>query len=826
MARAAPSLSAFNSGELSPLLAGRSTGNFEATYKTGCRIMENFLATIQGPAIGRGGTKFVAEVKQSNDRTWLVRFIFSASQAFVLEFGDEYIRFYTERAQVLSGMSIYEIATPYAVEDLTNADGSCALSFKQSGDVIYIACDGYPPQKLQRFGNTNWVIEQYKPKNGPFKKQNVDQDFTVTGLTYAANVTGAADNGSGLIRLTVNTTTDLTDGDWVRVASVGGTEEANGRWKATKISATEVDLQGSAFTNAYTSGGEIRTRSEAGNTIKLTASQSLFLSDHVGSLIQLEESDLSDIRAWEVDKPVNRTELRRSDSKTYEALTTGKTGSTKPVHTSGSKYDGSDDPGTGSVVEGVQWLYNDSGIGNVEITTVTSDTEAVGIIRENLPYELTLNQSTFRWAMQAWSAVEGWPCCVTIFRERLAFAKGFEVYLSVSGDFENMALKQFGEILADSAMILPVLNDETNGIQWIHPVSGGLLVATAGGESLIHATSISEPLGPENVEVDPQSSHGSRAVNPVSIGPRIMFIQRSGRKLYDALYSVTSEKYEGTDQTIRANHITQTGIVDMVYQQDPHSILWAVRSDGGLTAFTTMAAEGVAAWHRHPIGGNGIVESVQSIPSPDGLRDDLWLIVRRTIDGQTKRYVEVMMPEIDDGDAIEDSFYVDSGLTYSGVATDSISGLSHLEGEVVKVLVDGSAHPDRTVESGAILLQESGTKIHVGLGYRRRISPMRLEAGAANGTAQTKTKRSNRIGFRFHNTVGAKVGPSIDKLQTVPFRNSGMAMDSPIPLYSGDKLVKWNGGYDSDHYIEVVHDDPLPITLIGIYPQVTTYDQR
>jgi hypothetical protein len=828
MPRAAPSISSFNAGELSPLLDGRSTGNFAGLYASGCRIMQNFLPTIQGPAIGRPGTKFVAELKNSAHRCWLLRFIFNKTQAFILEFGNQYIRFYTDRAQVLSGVAAYEISTPYLVADLTNDDGTCALKFKQSGDVIYITCPGYKPRKLQRFSNTNWVLSEYSPRNGPFKAQNINTNITITGETYSdTSVTNAVDNGSGLIRLTVGSTAGLNDDEWVRVANINGTTEANGRWQVTVISSTTVDLQGSTFTNIFFSSpnGEIRVRSQAGNEITLTASQALFESDHVGSLIELEEGDDTVVKPWETAQPAANTEMRRSDGKTYEAVTTGKTGSNKPIHTSGRRFDGADDTSTAGTTEGVNWLYNDSGIGNVEITQFISSTQVKGIIRENLPYDLTVARSTHRWAFQAWSDVEGYPDSVTIFRERLCFGKGFNVYLSASGDFENMASQTFGEVLPDSAMIVPVLGDETNQIKWIHPVSGGLMVGTEGGESVIRATSISEPLSPSNVETDPQSGQGVRAIQPANVSDRILFTQRSGSKIYDAIYSVNTEKYEGSDQNIRANHIVNGGIVDFIYQRSPYSVLWVATSTGQLLAYTINSSQEVFAWSRHPIGGDGIVESVQSIPSPDGLRDDLWLIVRRTINGQTKRYIEVMMPELGTDDDIEDAFYVDSGATYDGAAVTTITGLDHLEGETVKILADGSVHPDRTVSAGIIQLQRPVSKAQIGLGYRRHISPMRLEAGSANGTAQAKTKRSDHITFRLYNTVGCKVGPDLDKLREIPFRTSSMAMDQPIPLFTGDKRVKWNGGYDRDGYINVVQDDPLPITLVAIYPQVTTYDQ-
>ena len=195
MPKASPIRTNFNAGELSPLLDGRVD---IAKYEAGCRVMENFLPTVQGPAVRRAGTRYVAEVKTSANRTWLARFEFSTTQAYVLEFGNQYIRFYTNHGVLLNVGVPYEIATPYTTADLTDAtDGTFRLSMAQSGDIIYIAHPSYPLQKLSRLGATNWTLTEVVLTNGPFKTQN----STRTTTMYASATTGAG------VTLTANVAT-------------------------------------------------------------------------------------------------------------------------------------------------------------------------------------------------------------------------------------------------------------------------------------------------------------------------------------------------------------------------------------------------------------------------------------------------------------------------------------------------------------------------------------------------------------------------------------------------------------------------------------------
>ena len=272
----------------------------------------------------------------------------------------------------------------------------------------------------------------------------------------------------------------------------------------------------------------------------------------------------------------------------------------------------------------------------------------------------------------------------------------------------------------------------------------------------------------------------------------------------------------------------------MAYQQEPDSILWCVRDDGIFAGLTYQRSENVVAWHQHKLGGTfgtgasatgyGVVESVASI-SGELTEDQLWVIVKRTINGATKRYVECFADFDFDETASTDFRFLDSHLTYSGGSTTTLSGLSHLEGQVVSILADGSTHADKTVSSGSITLDRSVTSAVVGLNYDSILQTMRIEGGAAEGTAQGKTKRISKVVLRLFETVGAKVGPSLTSLETIPFRTTSSNLGQPSStLLAGDKEIEFRDDYNTDGFIFVKQDQPLPLSLLAIYPTVVTSD--
>ena len=435
--------------------------------------------------------------------------------------------------------------------------------------------------------------------------------------------------------------------------------------------------------------------------------------------------------------------------------------------------------------------------------------------------------------MGAFSDTTGYPACVAFFEQRLAFANTANqpqtLFFSVSGDYTNFT----AGTADDSALIYTIGSNQVNVIRYLTS-SRVLLVGTSGGEFAVRAGSVDAPITPLNTQIKQQAKYGSADIQPLVIGSTALFVQREQRKLRELVYNFDVDSYIAPDMTLLAEHITEGKIKEMVYQQEPNNVVWCVLEDGKLVAMTYRREEDVVAWHEHQVGGTltdggttynyGFVESIASISSGQRTEEEVYVAVRRTINGVNVRHVERLKP-IDFGTDVEDAFYVDAGLTYSGSAATTITGLDHLEGETVSILANGATHADKVVSSGSVTLDRSVTKAHIGLPYDSILQTMRTDAGGTEGTAQAKNKRISDIDIRVLNSVGAKIGPSETDLDIVPFRTIHMDMDSPVPLYTGDKFIEFPGGYNNDGFVVVKQDQPLPLTILSIYPRLQTFDR-
>tara|TARA_Y100000593_G_C4309866_1_gene337831 strand:- start:1493 stop:3253 length:1761 start_codon:yes stop_codon:yes gene_type:complete len=416
-----------------------------------------------------------------------------------------------------------------------------------------------------------------------------------------------------------------------------------------------------------------------------------------------------------------------------------------------------------------------------------------------------------------------YPSSVTFFEQRLVFAGSNDnpqsIWFSKSADLENFTT---GSNDTD-AMVYTIASNKVNAIRYMS-AQRSLIVGTVGGEFVVSASGTTQPITPTNVQIQKQSSYGSANVDAVQIENVTMFLQRAKRKIRELVYNLNIDQYQAQDMTLLAEHISEGGITEMAYQQEPDSVLWCVRSDGTLLGFTYARAEEVVGWHRHIIGGafssgQAVVESVATIPT-DSNEDELYMIVKRTINGATRRYVEYLSL-FDYGTDQNDAFYVDSGLTYSGSAATVITGLDHLEGQSVTILANGSTHPNKTVSGGSITLDRTATKAHIGLSYTSLLQTMRVEGAGNDSTSQSKTKRINEVTLRLHETVGVEVGADLSDMERIPFRSSAAAMDTAVPLFTGDKQVEFRNDFNTDGFVYVRQTQPLPLTLVSIYPMIT-----
>ena len=672
MARVTLALTSFVSGEFGNKLTGRT--DFDK-YQSAAKTMENFLVHPQGAATRRVGTQFIASVKTASAKTRLIPFEFSTTQTYVLEFGNNYIRFFKDKGQILSGGSAYEISTPYLTAELFD------IKFAQSADVMYICHPNHEVMKLSRTGHTSWTLAQVDFTDGPYLATN-------------------------------STTTTLTP-----------TQAATG---------TNINITASAVTGINGGAG--------------------FQTTDVGRIISFNSG---------------------------KAKITARTNTTVVVCT---------------------------------ITTAFANTNP-----------------TAAFNLGAFSDTTGHPSCISFYEQRLVFAGTISepqtIFFSKAGDYENMT----SGTNADDAMVYTIAANQVNVIRYLK-AQRTLVIGTTAAEYTVSADGTDASITPTNITIKRQSSYGSANVDAVTAGNAILFLQKAKRKIRELAYNFDSDSYVAPDLTILNDTVTESGIVQMEWQQEPDNILWCVREDGQLAGLTYQRSENVVSWHRHIIGGafgsgNAVVESIASI-SGDLNEDELWCIVKRTINGATVRYVECFADFDFDETASTDFKFLDSHLSYSGSATTTLSGLNHLQGQTVSILADGSVHATKVVNgSGQITLDRSVTKACVGLAYDSILQTMRIEGGSVEGTSQGKIKRISKVVLRLFETVGVKVGPSLSNLETIPFRTTSSNLSAPVDtLIEGDKEIEFNDDYNSDGHIFIKQDQPLPASILAIYPTLVTND--
>ena len=892
-----------------------------AKYFNGASNIENFVVLPHGPITRRPGTYFVSEIKTSSAKTRLIPFTFSTEQTYILEFGNLYIRFFKDDGQITEGNKVISAIT------------------KANPAVVTATSHGY------------------------------------------------------------------SDGDFVNISGVVGMTEVNGKtFKVSNKTTNTFELQDVDGTNINSSG--YTTYSSDGVANKIYQITTEYTTAQIFDLKFAQSADVMYIchpshevtklsrtghTSWSLDEVDFLSTGPFLDANTTTTTTTPSNASTGSRNITASAITG--------INGGVGWLATDVGRvismnnGKATITARTSATVAVATVTDAFDNTNAVTD----WKLGSFSDTTGHPSCVSFFEQRLVFAATSDqpqtMFFSKSGDYENMT----SGTDADSAMIYTIASNQVNAIKSLK-ATRTLICMTTGGEYAVSSGTSQDAITPSNINIRKQSNYGSAGVDALSIGNATIFLQRAKRKVRELAYNFDTDGYVAPDLTILADHISETGIVQMDYQQEPYSIVWAARTDGVLSGLTYNRLENVVAWHRHIIGGKsdttkniiqqqisftsnttivstsantitlsshglstgdpvyyyaasnvigglnisslyyviasdsntiklattaanatagtaisftsapstnttqyiyqgvnvssnfiysaahgfttgdifyynntgtsigGLAENVKyyvekidnnqfklysnktlttvvditsahtseqtdnilthakvesvAVIDGDGDEDQVWVIVQRWIDGAVRRYVEYFTP-FDFNEDLTAFHYLDSGLSYVGGDTTSLTGLDHLEGEVVDIIGEGSTQTAKTVASGAITLSTATEQAKVGLLYSSDLQTMRLDEGYTE-TTQTKTTRIYDLSVRFQNTVGASVGPNAATLTAIDFRASGSAMNLPIPLFTGDKSVEFDTGYGTEGLVYIQQPQALPMTILGIYPRLET----
>lgn len=552
-----------------------------------------------------------------------------------------------------------------------------------------------------------------------------------------------------------------------------------------------------------------------GPNMLLTGVGNPFNIGHVGCPFRLDEVDLSFVAQWRPSElAIAANAQRRWNGNIYECVAPGgDAGPNAPVHTEGVASAGAN---------AVAWKYLHSGFGYVRITGVTNGNSATCSVLSRLP-DSVVSGPTYRWSQPAWSSVAdvGWPEGVAFAGQRLLWGRD-DILWSTSFDVHDF-LEGEDE---DAAFTVRLRSPDGSLVQlrWFVR-SGVLILGTADIEWSVRGTNIYGALTPQNIDPVPDTNDGSIAQVVAVVDGGVMYAGKSSDRLHYTKFDKEaqgSQRLDSEEVSISARHIIEEGVVSVAWQRDPHRILWIWTRAGSLASLTFMPKQQVAAFARHPMT-NGFVEDCAVIPSTAVGIDEVYFIVRRTINGVTKRYVEQLGPFFKPLDKVnptaEGAWYLDCALYRDGAPVSTITALIHLEGQEVGVFADGAMQTRKTVAGGAITLDRPSRKVLVGIPKRARILdlPRNVNTQAGPTTALDKAVSEGVVHLKFAGggTLSANGGEAEQIIET-----GDLGYGEPVRLFSGVKKIPIEAELRPEARLELINDDAMPCTVLGLSPRL------
>ena len=837
MAQATPIQTAFNGGKFGRRLKGRSD---LTRYKYGCEDLQNFIATIQGPAIKRSGTRFVKEAIDPDVESRLIPFEVSDTDSYILEIGVGRIRMFRNNGAVL-GSAQTLTGSPTAANPVSVPLTSNPFL---DGDSVQILNSTMTELNGRFFTVTNALTNSFD-----LLGENGTGRTTGTAGTATAHydiVNAISSNSIPWLAAELSGVQFVQNGDEVYLAHPNHpphiiTRILDNSWTCLKMTFNFPPLE---VENTYDDITLSVDDPTVGTGRTITGVGTNFTAADVGRTIAIgvDPGASSLIGAWvkggsggDLNDTVNTAGAGYSlianrtahEGRVYSISSATRVGLSPPIHEEGTESDGVSD-----------LTFKNWGWGYATVTAAPSTTTlTVTVVRElpvncatNSPYSIYGTQPTDRWAWGAWDTVNKYPAAVAFYEDRLWFggteAEPQTVWASQTNDYDDFRITPAD--LDDTGLQFTFLSDRLNQIRWM--VGDDLLFAgTDGGEFSVDSGNAAQAITPLNIRVLRRSSYGSSTtVQPTSLASSLVFARKNA-DLREMTFSFDTDSYVAPDLTQFSNLILRPGVKQIDAQPDPFSNIWAVKTDGAVAVLTFARTEDVIAWSDIVIGGTSVsTDSLAVIPHPDGDEDQVWFCNSRSINGVTKRYIEYLEKPFEEDDLITSAFFVDSGLTYSGAAVTAITGLWHLEGETVVILADGARLPDQVVANGQVTLTTAASEVSVGLqmgSCKLRTLPWNSTASTISaGTSQGWLGRVSSVVLRVDMAGNAiEYGSDFTTMDTWERRTPAMLMDSPPPLYVGDSpILEIPGGFEQTRQVAIRYDEPLPLSVLAIIAKVET----
>lgn len=719
-------------------------------YQGGSLELENFNILPYGSIQRRPGSKYLGQVKFIGRKTRLIPFQIDATEYQILEMGHEYIRFWKD------DVAFAEIVTPYDEEDIDD------IHFSQINDIIYLCHEKHPVQKLSRIAEDQWAIEEVVYTFPPTFFDNADDQHNLVYFEDPSQLQASKDTFEA-----------AKEGEYFQLKYRLDGDSVYTRIKENII--TESIKMYSGFWGFNTTGTWAAT-------------------------ITIQYSD-DDGKTWYNVEQVTANKDKNIQTEgewTEEDIKNAPAGFIKMRLVISSFISEANQP--------TAQLFSETSKFDAvfRVDEVISSTLANVTVIKGVPI---VEKEIIEWKKGAFNDVDGYPKAIAFFEQRICLAGTPKypqvIWMSQTDDFENF-LQGVGD---SDAISLSITTGNRNSIQWL-AASTVLAIGTIGSEHTL--TGGDTGVTPTNFKISTQSTYGSRDVQAILVNHKLLFVQRNGRKLREFQYQFADDQWNAPDLTIFSEHVTLSGIKQMSLQRQKHSNLFTVLENGIIAFMTYDSDQNIYGWGKWKTDGD--YESVAIANSDD--YDKIYTIAKRTVDGNTVRYIE-RLDNSPDVETVEDMFYVDSGLIIE--PTSETISIPHLEGKTVSIVADGKILNEQTVSSGVITLDQVYSKVIVGLKYTSKNRTVPFDA--AWGGDDTRRNKYDRL-IEFHinviDTLGLRYGENGGKLYDIQFRKHTDILGTPTPLFTGQKIQSLASKHAKEKTVYLETDYPAPCLIVSL----------